>query len=76
MTSEGEGEGDGGAPRVIEETEVLSKTEIEGNSSNRRSNPRVRFGFSVMVAIGPPGEGDEKEIRELAERPSETCMWW
>lgn len=28
------------------------------------------------MAIGLSGEGDEKEIRELAERPSETCIWW
>lgn len=76
MTSEGDGEGDGGGPRVMEETEVLSKTDIEGNSSNRRSSPRVRFGFSAMVAIGPSGEGEENEMRELAERPSQTCMWW
>ena len=58
----------------MDETVVLSKHEIGGNSSNRRSSPRVRFGFSVMVAIGPPGEGEEKEMRELVERPSQTCM--
>ena len=39
---------EGGGPRSIAVTEVLSKTEVEGRLARRASNARVRFAFSVM----------------------------